>query len=152
MTKHPRYGTVAGFIVLAVLVAFAFLMSFQDAISQPSASTLKSREISQVQSQRQADDLIAALDDPAVTDVSILARVIDDVNEEFFWLSDVAYDDGVFTGVVTTEPQIVTATHIGQVRNVPLNRLFDWRFRRDGEVVGDFGAAYLNKRDQAAAK
>jgi len=84
-------------------------------------------------------EFIEALEGGAPGDdgFSVKVEVDDGESIEFFWLSDVTYADGVFSGKIDNDPQFVSNIEKGQDYSVPQGEIADWMFFRDGVAVGN---------------
>lgn len=57
---------------------------------------------------------------------------------EHFWLSDVSYSDGVFSGKIANEPGIVGNVKFGDSWTVKETEISDWMFMRGEMIHGGF--------------
>ena len=94
------------------------------------------------------DQFIAALENPSSNQTAffVKAGVEGNGDTEFFWLSDVSYNDGVFTGTIDNELQLVESLKYGDRHRVAADEINDWMILEGGEMVGGFTAKVLAKR------
>lgn len=88
------------------------------------------------------------------TDFSVKAPITDQGETEHFWLTDIQYRDGKFSGEIGNEPQSVGNVTIGQPWSVGKNEISDWMFMRDGKIHGNYTLRPLLKSaplEEAAA-
>ena len=81
---------------------------------------------------------------------SIKIPVKDGEHTEHFWLSDVRYQEGVFTGKIDNEPDEVRTVKIGQEVTVPKDEIADWMYFEDGKMHGNYTLRVLMKQMPAA--
>lgn len=84
---------------------------------------------------------------------SVKVPVVDGKLREFFWLSQMAYADGKFLGVIDADPQVVTTVKRGDRWTARLEDAVDWMYGRHRKMYGNYTLrAMLPKMppDQAA--
>jgi len=69
---------------------------------------------------------------------SVKAPITDENGTEHFWLTDVTYTDGNFTGQVGNEPGIVKHIKLGQDWQIKTDEISDWMFTRGDLIYGAF--------------
>lgn len=69
---------------------------------------------------------------------SVNVPITDANGTEHFWLTDVTYADGSFTGLIANEPGIVENVETGQSRTVAKDAISDWMFTRGDKIHGGF--------------
>lgn len=102
---------------------------------------------------REVDSFIEELNNPTGYDHAVKAPIEDNGEVEHFWLSDVVYKDGVFTGTINNDPGIVTNVTFGQSWSVKRDEISDWMFTRDEKIHGNYTMIPLLKTlppDEAA--
>ena len=72
------------------------------------------------------------------TDFSVKAPIQDKGETEHFWLTDVEFRDGEFTGLIGNEPGIVGNVQLGQKWTIKKAEISDWMFMRDGKMHGNY--------------
>ncbi len=77
---------------------------------------------------------------------SVKVRVSDGQNSEHFWLSDVEYHDGRFSGTINAQPQMVNGIVEGQVYQASIDDVTDWIHLRDGLMHGNYTLRVLLPR------
>ncbi len=86
----------------------------------------------------EVDTFIEALDAGQGNTFSVKAAIEDGGEVEHFWLTDVAYRDGEFRGVIGNEPGVVTNVEFGQEWTVAREEITDWMFLRDERIHGNY--------------
>lgn len=91
---------------------------------------------------------------PARNHLSIKVGFSDKHGNEYIWLSDVRYRDGIFSGSVANEPRTVRSTYFGAVVSVPAEKIADWMFIENGRLVGGYTMRVMRSRlsDQERAE
>lgn len=92
------------------------------------------------------DTFLAELQSPTGTDHSVKVPITDSNGTEHFWLTDITYQDGFFTGKIGNEPQIVKNVRPGQTWRVKKKQISDWMFIRDGKIYGNYTLRPILKR------
>jgi uncharacterized protein YegJ (DUF2314 family) len=94
------------------------------------------------------DEFVKRLQKPKPMDESFsVKKMIEDNGDvEHFWLIDISYSDGIFTGTVGNVPQSVRNVKFGQKVNVAESEITDWMYLDDGKLVGNFTLQVLLKR------
>lgn len=87
---------------------------------------------------KEADQFIAELASPAGTDHAVKAPIEDNDLVEHFWLVDVSFENGTFTGTIDNDPGIVSNVTIGQTWTVKKEDISDWLFFRDNKMYGNY--------------
>ncbi|MEM0897259.1 MAG: DUF2314 domain-containing protein [Verrucomicrobiota bacterium] len=83
-------------------------------------------------------DFVEALAIGEADEFSIKAPISDSNGTEHFWISDVAYADGKFTGLIANDPGVVKNVEYGQSWSVEKNEISDWMFMRGEMIHGGF--------------
>lgn len=93
-------------------------------------------------------DFVARSRNPLPTDEAFgVKKMIADGNgAEHFWLTDISYTDGVFTGLIGNEPQVVQGLKLGQSVQVKSTEITDWMYIDKGKMVGNFTLRVLLER------
>ncbi|MEM0970650.1 MAG: DUF2314 domain-containing protein, partial [Verrucomicrobiota bacterium] len=69
---------------------------------------------------------------------AIKVPITDTHGTEHFWLTDITYDDGSFTGRIGNDPGIVKGVTFGQSWTVKKGELSDWMYVRGDRIHGGF--------------
>jgi len=77
---------------------------------------------------------------------SVKKKIEDGDKVEFFWLSDITYADGKFTGTLGNNPQIVSNVEFGQKMSVGETEIADWMYLDGDKMVGNYTLRVLLKR------
>ncbi len=86
----------------------------------------------------EVDVFIAELENPTGVDHAVKAPVEDGGQVEHFWLTDVVYEDGRFTGRIGNDPGIVGNVSFGQEWTVAKDEISDWMYLKDEKIHGNY--------------
>lgn len=86
----------------------------------------------------EVDNFISILEKGEGSDFSVKAPITEQGETEFFWVTDVTYKNGVFTGTIDNEPGVVTTVQLGQRWRVKKEEIADWSFKRNGKIHGNY--------------
>jgi uncharacterized protein YegJ (DUF2314 family) len=91
---------------------------------------------------------------PAGSTHAVKVPIKDGEQTEHFWLSDVTFQNGEFTGTIDNDPGTVGNVKIGQKWTVKKDEISDWMFMRDGKMHGNYTMRPLLKAmpEEEAAK
>jgi uncharacterized protein YegJ (DUF2314 family) len=67
----------------------------------------------------------------------VKAPISDRNGTEHFWLSQVKYADGKFTGKIDNEPDMVKCVKLGDSYSVKEGEISDWMYLRNGKATGN---------------
>lgn len=81
---------------------------------------------------------LAALAKGDADSYSVKAPISENGKTEHFWISDVTYRDGVFSGKIANEPGIVTHVRLGQPWTVTEGEISDWMVVQSGRIHGGY--------------
>lgn len=101
----------------------------------------------------EVDTFVAELNNQTGTDHSVKAPITDDGQTEHFWLTDVTFADGQFTGTIGNDPGMVDNVKFGQQWTITKEEISDWMYMRDGRIHGNYTMRPLLKtlpEDEAA--
>ncbi len=84
------------------------------------------------------DEFLSVLETQSADFYSVKAPITDENGTEHFWLTEVTYADGVFSGVIGNEPGIVGNVNFGQLWSVQRDEISDWMYTRDEKIHGGF--------------
>lgn len=82
----------------------------------------------------EVDDFLAVMEKGDADSFSVKAPITDENGTEHFWLTDVSFDDGQFSGAVGNDPGIVKNVQYGQPWKIKKEEISDWMFTR-GEMI-----------------
>jgi uncharacterized protein YegJ (DUF2314 family) len=101
--------------------------------------------------QKTLDDFIKRLSAPKRGETfSIEIRdSAEDNTPIYFWLSDVTYKGGVFTGTVTTRPKKASRVRYGDQSSAKRADVTDWLILKSGRSEGGFTIEILMTREGA---
>lgn len=84
------------------------------------------------------DEFLKVLEEGDADTFTVKAPITDDHGTEHFWLTDISYSGGVFSGSVGNDPGIVKNVEFGQSWNVKRDDISDWMFTRGDKIHGGF--------------
>ena len=84
------------------------------------------------------DEFIAVLKANGADSFSVKAPITDSHGTEHFWITDVSFADGFFTGKVGNEPGIVKNVQLGQDWKIAKGDISDWMYMRGNKIHGGF--------------
>ncbi len=84
------------------------------------------------------DSFLTALSTPTGEDHAVKAPIKDDETVEHFWLIDVVYKDGSFTGTINNDPGLVSNVKFGQRWTLKKAEISDWMYMKDGKMHGNY--------------
>jgi uncharacterized protein YegJ (DUF2314 family) len=114
----------------------------------------KEMEAAIARARSEVDSFIAELSAPAGSTHAVKVPIKDGEQTEHFWLSDVTFQNGEFTGTIDNDPGTVGNVKIGQKWTVKKDEISDWMFMRDGKMHGNYTMRPLLKAmpEEEAAK
>jgi len=72
------------------------------------------------------------------SDFSLKVHLTDGDASEHFWVTDIERTEDKIFGTIDNEPEFVHTVKLGQRIEVPDESISDWRYMRDGKMVGNF--------------
>ena len=95
-------------------------------------------------------DFIAALQNPpeGASSFAVKKKFTDGDQTEYMWLIEPTYADGVFTGTLDNDPQLVTNVQIGQQYSVKETEIQDWLYFAGEEMQGAYSVKVLMKMSE----
>lgn len=84
------------------------------------------------------DEFIAVMARGDADTFSVKVPITDPNGTEHFWLTDVTFAGGSFTGLIGNDPGIVGNVKFGQSRTVAKDAISDWMFTRGDKIHGGF--------------
>jgi uncharacterized protein YegJ (DUF2314 family) len=88
--------------------------------------------------QSEVDSFLAEMTKGNGKDFSVKAPIEDKGKTEHFWLTDITFKDGEFTGKIGNDPGIVGNVKFGQAWTIKKEKISDWMFMRDGKMHGNY--------------
>ncbi len=92
---------------------------------------------------------------PGTSSFAIKVGVRDGDDVEYFWITDFAETDGLFSGKIDNQPRLVKTVQFGQVYRFPKGHIVDWTYVdvSQGRMLGNFTAcALLTKESPSDAQ
>jgi uncharacterized protein YegJ (DUF2314 family) len=86
----------------------------------------------------EVDHFITALEENRGEDHAVKAPVIDAGQTEHFWITDVTYKDGVFTGMIGNDPGTVSNVKFGDQWSVKRDEISDWMYMQEEKIHGGY--------------
>lgn len=83
-------------------------------------------------------DFIAVLEAQSAESYSVKAPIKDGEKIEHFWIVDVIYKDGMFTGTIGNEPGFVTTVKYGQKWSLKKEEISDWMYTKNDRIYGGY--------------
>lgn len=69
---------------------------------------------------------------------SVKVKVEDNQKNEFMWLDELHYSEGIFTGVINNDPQHVKNVKLGDPWKIAKEDIHDWLYMKNGKLYGNF--------------
>jgi uncharacterized protein YegJ (DUF2314 family) len=143
--------------VIAALLVVAFLSNPRNRLwygpgAEPEIMSFEPEdaEMNSAMEKARADlaPFLKALSQPSSTRDHLAIKVgfSDDYGNEYLWLSDVRYQDGIFRGTVSNQPETVKSTYYGASVSVPAQQIADWMFIENGRLVGGYTMRVMRGR------
>ena len=86
----------------------------------------------------EVDAFIADLNSGRSENYAVKAPIEDAGETEHFWLIDVKFAGGKFTGTINNEPGMVSNVKLGQQWTLGKTEISDWMYMRDGKMYGNY--------------
>ncbi|POP47733.1 hypothetical protein CHU32_00895 [Superficieibacter electus] len=87
---------------------------------------------------RETDTFIKMLNKHDADSYAVKAPITDGKDTEHFWLSNVSYADGIFTGIIANDPGIVKNVEYGQEWKIKKEDISDWMYTRGDKIYGGY--------------
>lgn len=84
------------------------------------------------------DEFIETLEAGAADSFSVKAPITDTNGTEHFWITEVSYKNGSFTGAIGNDPGIVKNVTFGQSWKIKTDEISDWMYMRGEMIHGGF--------------
>ncbi|EHI0831675.1 YegJ family protein, partial [Escherichia coli] len=79
---------------------------------------------------KETDKFIEVMNKKDADTFAVKAPITDHGRTEHFWLTDVTYSNGMFIGVISNDPGIVTNVEYGQEWKIKKEDISDWMYTR----------------------
>jgi uncharacterized protein YegJ (DUF2314 family) len=84
------------------------------------------------------DEFLKVLEENGADSFSVKAPIEDGDETEHFWIVDVTYADGIFSGEIGNEPGVVKNVEIGQTWEIAKDEISDWMYTKGDMIHGGF--------------
>ena len=88
--------------------------------------------------QNRVEEFLKVLGENAADSFSVKAPIHDGNDTEHFWIVDVSYENGVFSGQIGDEPGIVKNVKLGQNWEIKKDEISDWMYTKGDRIHGGF--------------
>jgi uncharacterized protein YegJ (DUF2314 family) len=149
MFKHPMKNQSILFSVLALLLMICSCRQDPETLVRGGYDE-QEMEAAIARARAEIEDFVIALEQNAGSDFAVKAPIKDRGQSEHFWLTDVSYRDGSFTGLIGNEPGLVSNVKLGQKWTLKKAEISDWMFIRDEKMHGNYTIRPLLKTMNAA--
>lgn len=134
MNRYLQILAFTGFA--ALLLGCSEPRSKPETLVEQYDESVMNRAIAEAKSR--VDEFIAVLTRGDADTFSVKVPITDTNGTEHFWLTDVTFADGSFTGLIGNDPGIVENVAFGQSRTVAKDGISDWMFTRGDKIHGGF--------------
>jgi uncharacterized protein YegJ (DUF2314 family) len=100
----------------------------------------------------EVDKFIKVMTTEKPDSVSVKVLVKDGDKGEHFWLNEVTFADGKFTGKINNDPNAVKTVKFGQSVTVPKAEITDWLYMKGRKMYGNYTLRVLIERMPAEEK
>ena len=87
---------------------------------------------------KETDKFIEVMNKKDADTFAVKAPITDHGRTEHFWLTDVTYSNGMFIGVISNDPGIVTNVEYGQEWKIKKEDISDWMYTRGDKIYGGY--------------
>ena len=91
----------------------------------------------------ETDAFIKIMQSGTPSSCSVKIGVSDHGSVEYFWLDKLTYNNGVFSGTIDNDPELVKNVKMGQKIDVKKEEIFDWLYMKDGKMYGNYTVRVL---------
>jgi uncharacterized protein YegJ (DUF2314 family) len=91
----------------------------------------------------ETDNFIAIMSAGTGEGYSVKVAETDNGQTEYFWLDNLTYANGVFSGTIDNDPDLVKNVKMGQHVDVKKEDIFDWLYMKDGKMYGNYTVRVL---------
>lgn len=88
--------------------------------------------------QSEVDAFIVVFQSGEADSFSVKAPITQGDDIEHFWITDISYEGGYFTGKIGNDPGVVTNVTFGQEWKVKKNEISDWMYTRGPMIHGGY--------------
>lgn len=85
-----------------------------------------------------------------ITSYAVKVRISDRNGNEYFWVGRPREENGLFIGRIGNIPRLVKNVQEGELISFKQSDIFDWLYRENGRMVGNFTACALLKSESVA--
>ncbi len=134
---------------MRILTAIIFLCSGTLAIAQQADPVImvdsEDREMNAAfaKARSEIDSFLAIMQSGTASSCSVKVKITDHDQVEFFWLDDLTYANGFFSGTIDNTPDLVKNVKMGQKIDVKKEDIFDWLYMKDGKMYGNYTVRVL---------
>jgi len=116
------------------------IMSFEDDDKEMNSAMEEAR--------KNVETFIVAVSSPkmAQSHHSVKVGFRDEHGNEYIWLNDVRYRDGVFIGTIGNIPQTVRSVHFGDPVTVSAEKIADWMYLESQKLIGGYTMRVMRDR------
>ncbi len=87
---------------------------------------------------REVGKFIEAMSDTNAREFAVKAPIKDGEDVEHFWITNLQYANGTFTGKIGNEPGIVKNVTFGQDYSIAKEEISDWMYLKEGKMYGNY--------------
>jgi uncharacterized protein YegJ (DUF2314 family) len=98
----------------------------------------KEMELAISKAKSRVDEFISVLQKHDADSFSVKAPIKDENGTEHFWITDVTYENGMFSGLIGNEPGIVKHVKLGQPWRIKKDEISDWMYMRGEKIHGGY--------------
>ncbi|HBG77962.1 MAG TPA: hypothetical protein DDW84_03810 [Phycisphaerales bacterium] len=69
---------------------------------------------------------------------SVKVKITDKGQVEYMWLSELKYENGIFSGKIDNDPETVKTVYYGDPWQVNKGEICDWIYQKDGKLFGNY--------------
>lgn len=84
------------------------------------------------------EEFLTVLEARSAESYSVKAPIHEGEKTEHFWIVDVTYQDGTFSGTIGNEPGIVSTVKFGQKWELKKEEISDWMYIKDDRIYGGY--------------
>ncbi len=92
------------------------------------------------------EPVLQKLEEGSVDTFSVKVQVKDGEQVEYFWLNNIDFQDGIFTGTIDNDPEVVHNVKLGQKVTVKKGEIADWLYTKNGKMYGNYTLRVLLKK------
>lgn len=84
------------------------------------------------------EPVLQKLEEGSVDTFSVKVCIKDGEQVEYFWLNNIDFQDGIFTGTIDNPPERVHNVKLGQKITVKKGEIADWLYTKNGKMYGNY--------------